>query len=68
MSTHHSYRPGVLPEGDDTQCENGHNGMLSQSPVNHCFDAGTLIFDLWSDPLIRRQFLVLRVFFFNVFF
>lgn len=61
MSTHHSYRPGVLPEGDDTQCENGHNGMLSQSPVNHCFDAGTLIFDLWSDPLIRRQFLVLRV-------
>lgn len=40
VSSLHAYRPGVLPEGDDSQCENGHNGMLSRSPINHCFDAG----------------------------
>ncbi|XP_048780891.1 peroxidase-like protein [Ostrea edulis] len=40
VSRLHSYRPGILPEGEETQCENEHNGLFSRSPINHCFDAG----------------------------
>jgi hypothetical protein len=43
VSRLHSYRPGILPEGEETQCENEHNGMLFTNSINHCFDAGKVL-------------------------
>ncbi|XP_062570339.1 peroxidase-like protein isoform X2 [Saccostrea cucullata] len=40
VSKYHAYRPGVLPEGEETQCENRHNAIFTRNAINHCFDAG----------------------------